>query len=260
VKKLGADHPHTLGTLINLAGAYLAAGKTAEAIALLEQVRNSQVKELGADHPHTLDTLARLAVAYQAAGKLEQALALLQQASVGIETRQFYHPNAGVIVGALIACHERLKHYDQAEAWRRKWLVVVKGRSGADSLPSATEMALLCTNLLKQKKFADAEPLARECLAIRAKKEPDAWTSFNSKSLLGAAMLGQKKYAEAERLLLDGYEGMKQREAKIPSEGKFRLTEAVERLVQLYESWGRPEQAANWRKELEARKKSENRP
>jgi len=40
-----------------------------------------------------------------------------------------------------------------------------------------------------------------ECLAIRAKKEPDAWTTFNTKSLLGGALLGQKKYGAAEPLL-----------------------------------------------------------
>jgi len=39
--------------------------------------------------------------------------------------------------------------------------------------------------------------------------------------MLGGSLLGQKKYAEAEPLLLSGYEGMKQREVKIPPEVKF---------------------------------------
>ena len=44
-------------------------------------------------------------------------------------------PHAGLIVEALIECHERLKRYDLAEAWRRKWLAVVKrGTSGPESL------------------------------------------------------------------------------------------------------------------------------
>ena len=67
-------------------------------------------------------------------------------------------------------------------------------------------------------------------------------------------MLGQQKYAEAEPLLLAGYVGMKQREAKIRAQGKVRLTEALERLVQLYDAWGKPEQAEQWRRELEQRK------
>jgi hypothetical protein len=72
--------------------------------------------------------------------------------------------------------------------------------------------------------------------------------------MLGNALLGQKKYAEAEPLLIAGYEGMKQREATIPPEGKPRVTEALERVVQLYEATNKPDEAAKWRKKLEAGK------
>jgi hypothetical protein len=41
----------------------------------------------------------------------------------------------------VIDCHERLQQFDRAEAWRRKWVSVVKERSGADSIPYATECA-----------------------------------------------------------------------------------------------------------------------
>ena len=78
--------------------------------------------------------------------------------------------------------------------------------------------------------------------------------------MLGGALLGQKKYAEAEPLLIAGYEGMKQREATIPPQGKDRLTEALERLVQLYEATDKPDEAAEWRKELEANKSAEKPP
>ena len=40
------------------------------------------------------------------------------------------------------------------------------------------------------------------------------------------------------------------REAKIPAQGKIRLTEALERLVQLYEATDKKDDAAKWRKEL----------
>jgi hypothetical protein len=45
---------------------------------------------------------------------------------------------------------------------------------------------------------------------------------------------------------------MKQREAKIPAQGKVRLTEALERLVQLYDAWGQKDKADEWRKRLAA--------
>jgi len=106
--------------------------------------------------------------------------------------------------------------------------------------------------LLTQEKWTEAEPLLRECLAIREKKEPDVWSTFDTKSLLGGALLGQKKYADAEPLLLAGYEGMKQREKTIPPLGSTRIADATERLVQLYEAIDKKDDAAKWRKELEA--------
>jgi eukaryotic-like serine/threonine-protein kinase len=104
--------------------------------------------------------------------------------------------------------------------------------------------------LLQVRQPTEAEPLLRECLAIRESKAPDEWRTFNAKSLLGGALLGQQKYAEAEPLLLQGYEGMKQRETKIPANAKKRLAEAAERLATLYEAIGRADEARAWREKL----------
>jgi eukaryotic-like serine/threonine-protein kinase len=100
-----------------------------------------------------------------------------------------------------------------------------------------------------------AEPILRECLAIREQELPDDWRRSNALSLLGGALLGQKQYAEAEPLLRQGYEGMKQREAKIPEPAKVRLAEAAERLVRLYEATNRPDKARTWREKLPSGKR-----
>jgi WD40 repeat protein/serine/threonine protein kinase len=111
-------------------------------------------------------------------------------------------------------------------------------------------LAVLANASLHEGKFAEAEGPARECLTIREIQIPDDWRTFNAQSMLGGSLLGQKKYAEAEPLLLSGYEGMKQREVKIPPEGKVRLNETLQRLAQLYEATQRPDQAVEWRKKL----------
>jgi hypothetical protein len=107
---------------------------------------------------------------------------------------------------------------------------------------------------------AEAEAMFRECLAIREKQMPDDFRTFNARSMLGKALLDQQKYAAAEPLLLQGYEGLKQREAKIPAASFVHPREVLEHLVQLYEDWGKPEQAARWRKELEKAKAIPHRP
>jgi hypothetical protein len=73
--------------------------------------------------------------------------------------------------------------------------------------------------------------------------------------VLGGALAGQARYAEAEPLLLEGYTGMKQRTAKMASPLWWALTAAAERLVQFYDAWEKPEQAAEWRKQLEVVRK-----
>jgi hypothetical protein len=69
-------------------------------------------------------------------------------------------------------------------------------------------------------------------------------------SLMGGALLGQGRHAEAEPLIIGGYEGMKAREARIPEPERSRLRAAAERVVRLYEGWGRPDQAAAWKDKL----------
>jgi hypothetical protein len=129
--KQGPDHPDTLTSMNNLASCYWSAGKLDLAVPLFEETLKLRKAKLGRDHPDTLTTMNNLASGYRDAGKLDLALPLFQQAAEGIEKRQFMHEHAGSIIGNLIACHERLKQYDQAETWRRKWLAVVKERSDA---------------------------------------------------------------------------------------------------------------------------------
>jgi tetratricopeptide (TPR) repeat protein len=140
-----------------------------------------------------------------------------------------------------------LKQYDKAEADISAAIAAFRNEDRPKSAATAGGLAVLGMCRLKQQKYAEAEPVLRECLEIREQKEPGSWLRFNALSMLGGALLGQQKYAEAEPLLLQGYEGMKQREAQIPPGGKIRLPEAVERLVRLYEATNQPEKARVWR-------------
>ena len=53
IRVLGDDHPDTLTSRNNLAGAYYAAGRLTEAITLYEQVTKDCARILGEDHPLT---------------------------------------------------------------------------------------------------------------------------------------------------------------------------------------------------------------
>ncbi len=128
----------------------------------------------------------------------------------------------------------------------------MRQRLGKDSPQYASLLIRLFDDLLRARAYATAEVPLREFLAIRQHSHPDAWTTFQLQTVLGGALLGQKKYAAAEKCLLEGYRGMKQREQAMPAAARVRLAEALHHLAELYEEWGKPEQAAPWRKELQA--------
>lgn len=248
-RTLGADHLSTLITLNNLAEAYRLAGKLPEAIVLFEQVRDGFVKKLGADHPSTLTALSNLANTYQAAGKLPEAVAVHEQAATGVSKLRFQHEHAGKIIPNAIAAIEQAGQLAKAEGWLRQWLAVVRQQAGADSPAYADQLAALGLNLVQQEKWVEAEPILRECLAIREKKLPDAWNSFNTRSQLGGALLGQKKFADVESLLLTGYEGMKTREKAIPPQAAGRIPEALDRLIEFYTATNKTDEVKKWQAE-----------
>jgi tetratricopeptide (TPR) repeat protein len=123
------------------------------------------------------------------------------------------------------------------------------GKPYTDEVELAQLLASCTSGLLSEGKFIEAESPGRRCLALREKDLPDDWRTFNSRSMLGGALLGQKKYAEAEPLLLSGCKGMKERENKMPAGAQQWLKEARQRLVELYEATGKPEEAAKWKGE-----------
>ncbi len=137
----------------------------------------------------------------------------------------------------------------------------MEDRDGAESPAYAAELAGLGLNLLLQRKGSEGEAVWRPCLRIRPQNEPDAWTRFNAESMLGAALLQQDKHAAAEPLLLlQGYKGMRVRQARIPPGGKARLIEVLQSLVHLYDAWGKKDQAEQWRKRGDEAKSATERP
>jgi tetratricopeptide (TPR) repeat protein len=223
----------------------------AQLIELAEQWREKQNAKLGPDHPDTLLSMNNLACAYLDAGRLAEAIALHEQtlkrakAKLGPD-----HPHTLISENNLAIAYHEVGKLDQADRLWRDLLERQRKNSGPKSADTAAALAWLGDNLLKQQRYAEAESLLRECLAIREQKLPDDWRCFNARSLLGGALLGRQQYAAADQLLLQGYEGMKQREAQIDPQNKRRLVEAIERLVQFYEATEQPEKASAWRKKL----------
>jgi tetratricopeptide (TPR) repeat protein len=111
--------------------------------------------------------------------------------------------------------------------------------------PSAAEtLAGLGAALLEDGEAAAAEPLLREALALASERLlPRQVTRAEASAALGDAFLAQRRHAEAEPLLVAAHEGFQaSRGSGHPSTVRTR-----QRLVRLYDGWGRPSDAARYR-------------
>ena len=249
--QLGPDDPNTLNSMNKLADAYRAAGKLEMALPLLEETLKRRKASLGPNHIDTLESMNDLALCYWSVGKLDLALPLSEETLELLKTKLGPdHPHTVRAMNNLALVYHDAGKLDLAVPLLEETVKRTKAKLSPDHPDTLLYICNLGRFYIQAGQTAKAEPLLRECLAGREKKEPDPWRTFDTKSLLGAALLGQKKYAEAEPLLLAGYEGLKERAAKIPMQYRKRLIEALERLVQLYEATGNKEKAKEWQKNL----------
>ncbi len=243
---LGPDHDKTLLYRDSLAAAYGFAEKPDEAMRAWKDVYTRTKTRSGRDSKEALNRSDHLAAAYEEAGRIEEALRQREESLRGRRKLAAGSIDRSVAeaLREVARLFDRMQDYARAEPlWREALLFFKDNEFVLDDLQESLGRCLLHTG-----KPADAEPILRQCLAIREKTQPDNWTTFDTKALLGAALLGQKKYPDAEPLLLAGYEGMKQREKTMPTGDKDRLPEAADRLVHLYDATGKKDEAAKWRK------------
>jgi serine/threonine-protein kinase len=238
-----------------LGEAQLGLGAYAKAVTLSQQALEERRAKLGPDHPDTLESMNKLASAYKLAGQLDRALPLLEQTLAKRQEKQGPdHPDTLISMNNLALAYEETGQLDKAVLLYERTLAKRQAQLGPDRPDTLNSMNNLAGAYQKKGDFAKAERILRASLILRQQKQPDAWTTFHTQSQFGGSLVGQKQYAEAEPLLLAGYEGMKQRQATIPAHAKKYLTESLDRLVQLYDAWGKPEQANEWRQKLDQAK------
>jgi len=246
---LGPEHLMTLRSMNNLANIYNAEGSYQQAETLFSQALKIDRRVLGAEHSETLICMANLADSYGWQRKYGPSEALFSR-TLEISRRVLgpEHPLTLAFFANFAYTQQREGKYALAEA---AGVQVLAGRRRAlgsehpDTMDSAADLALA---YLARGNFNASEPLAREVLEWNEKKQPGDWPRFRAESLLGASLAGQKRYAEAEPLLLEGYQGMTVRKARMGVPDQYHIDHARDWIVQLYKSWGKPEQAAEWRK------------
>jgi hypothetical protein len=249
--QLGAADPFTLHVAALLASAYQDAGRPEEALPLLRQAAEAARRKNGPTDAATQRAVEGLAVALANLGRYAEAEAISRAQAAAVREKDgagsLAYAEALMYLGRVLMWQPGVP--EGAEAVTREAVAIYRTAGETASYEYASALSNFGLLLLRQRKYADAEPVLRECLTIRENQTPDLWIRFNTTSQLGETLLGQKRYADSEPLLRAGYEGIKARETEITTLDLVRLGEAADRLARLCEAADRPAEAAKWRAE-----------
>jgi tetratricopeptide (TPR) repeat protein len=146
----------------------------------------------------------------------------------------------------LASIHCLQKDYARAEAEARRALEIRRQKQGPDHPWTIVSLGLLSKVLISAGRPANAAPYLREAMEkFRAAPDRNKWHQVAG--ILGECLMLLKRYEEAERLLIESCT-IHQCDCGGKSRGTF-LIEMCQRLVKLYEAWGKKEQAARFRTE-----------
>ena len=149
---------------------------------------------------------------------------------------------------SLAALYRDLKDTHESQKWRQKWIETKREEIAglpADSAQRSTALMRFGSSLMDHGEPTVAEEVFRDWLALRRRVLPGHWTVDHARFCVGSALLAQGNYAQAEPLLLAGYQGLSDKREALSQ--KELPAKAIERLIELYSSWGRPDEAEKWR-------------
>jgi eukaryotic-like serine/threonine-protein kinase len=194
-------------------------------------------------HPDLATSLNNLASLLEAKGERSEVEALYSE--VLAMRRKLYgnhHPKVAQSLSNLAFVLLAEGRPAEAEPFAREALAITP----PNNPNRAVFLRHIAAALAGQGKGREAEPLAREALAIfQTAKSAPRWRAPDAESVLGSCLAAQGRYGEAEPLLLGAYRSLKEDRG----EGAHYAPAALQRVVDLYTAWGRPDRAAVYRRE-----------
>jgi tetratricopeptide (TPR) repeat protein len=228
--------------MVDVANVYRGLGHYEKAEDILLRAFDVQKRVLGEEHPETLSCLFTLARVTANLGRLDEAEGLylrvldLRRRVLG-EQHLKTLATMNNLAGLYLAWGQPEKAEPLARAAMETYRTIFGEQNNYTIMAADTYgMALLGMGLA-----AEAEPLLRNLLARLNVTE---WSLPILQAHHGLCLGELGRYEEAERLLIEAYPQL--HAIQDEQENMVRYT------VQLYEAWGKPEQADKWRARLPA--------
>ncbi len=291
-RHLGNDHVNVARSLNYLGTVLLNRDEYDEAERLFREALAIRRRLLGDEHPDVNISRSNLAMVLQKKGSYDEAESGLREAlsqNVTILPRE--HRNIATSHNRLAMSLQEKGNDDEAERLYLEALAIARKSPGGQGTEAEILNNLADLYLRKKGDVASAEPLVREAVSIHrklrvpqpvslmyilvllgdvlaAKGDPEGaqaalrealaiqlktlpekhWRIAYTESLLGRCLADLRQYDEAEPLLTNSYPVLQAAHGE-QDEDSIR---ALQRIVDLYDAWGKPDLAAEYRAKLEA--------
>jgi serine/threonine protein kinase/Flp pilus assembly protein TadD len=223
-------------------------GDRAGAEALFREALEVTRKSRGPRHPDVASALNNLALTVNARGDYRAAEAMYREAvAIGQASLGKDHPENAQCLTNLAGVLRAEGKLAEAEARAEEALAISRPALGRDHPAVSRQEVSLARIYLDEGRLAAAQALLLHALAVQQRSYAASdWRLGITESLLGVVYTKLTRFAEAEPHLLrasellpvkPGTEGTEAREARANRQ----------RLVALYEAWGRPAKAALYR-------------
>ena len=247
-KLLGNDHPDVARSLGNLGNALAQQGDYAGAEVAMREALVILRKQLGSQHPDVAMALNNLAGIVYYNGDYKGAERLFREA-VGMWRKVVGNEHPNVAMGlynlALVVYEEG--DYTAAESFHREALELNRRVLGDAHSDVAMSMAGLAETVCREGKRA--EPLAQQAVATLRSAFPGGHPYIaQAESILGGCVTLSQRFTLAESLLLRTYPVLQTNMGERSPETR----KALQRIIALYEAWGKPAKVAEYRAQLVA--------
>lgn len=246
--ELGPEHYRLAVCQNNLALLLKETGDYAEAETLLREALAIRRAVFGDEVVGVSTGLKNLALTLMARGKVSEAESLLREAlTLDRKLRPAEHPSLATTLNTLAELLARRGEYDEAESLCAEALVIRRKRLSGDHPRVAGSLAVMGRIHLGRNDAAGAELLFRESVAIYRKKLHEDHPKLAGARLeWGTCLVALGRYAEAEKEMLGGLRAM----VDALGAGHPSARSALQDIVDLYEAWGKAEEASRFRDRL----------
>jgi serine/threonine protein kinase/tetratricopeptide (TPR) repeat protein len=285
--ELGPTHSDTLGALNHLAILYDLSGEAVKSEAMHREVYEHRLQTLGAEHTDTMSSANNLAMALLGLHELEEAEALLKEVlRVRTALLGEDNVDTLIAMNNLGSVYWEGDRFDDAEPYYTRCLELRRKTLGDDHPHTLNSIDNLATVYLGQGSFERALVLSEEALernrrvrgedhastlavrnnqavihyrlgdfaraaamfeqAIESMRRTDGvedWRIGTMQVNLGTCLIRAENYERGEQVLREAHDRL----VATFGEGHGRTKGAVSALVRLYDAWGKPDLADEWR-------------